>query len=137
MLAASATTAHDTLHYAAEKIATGLAPEGRGSATAKTFRELGDSAGDLPLTPADLVAGLDLVAQPQDAEEPAPIAARRKTCAEIAALLRPVATGDAQRLAVVLRAIQSHFGRSKDERQLAIAATAGREASEIDTATAG
>lgn len=132
MLAASALTARETLYYAAGLIETGLAPEGRAGADAKTFRELGDSAGDLPLTPADLVAGLDLIGAPSHVSEAPPIAARRKTCFEIAELLRPVADGDPQRLAAVFRAIESHFGRSTDDRQKAIAATAGREAAEIE-----
>lgn len=136
MLAAQLTTARHTLYYAADRIIVGLTPAARAMHTAETFRQLGDSAaGDLPLTPADLVAGLELVAQPLATDEPAPVAARRKTCAEIVELLRPVSAGDARRLAVVLRAVESHFGKSTDPRQTAIGATAGREASEIDAAT--
>lgn len=133
MLAASATTARETFHYAAGLIEAGLTPEGRASATALTFRQLGESAAsDLPLTPADLVAGLELLVEPRAAEELPQVTARRKTCAEIAELLRPVSAGDPQRLAAVFRAIEQHFARSTDDRQKAIAATAGREAGELE-----
>lgn len=132
MLAANCTTAHDTLHYAAGLIETGLTPVERGIATARTFRELGDSAGTLMLTLGDLAAGLTILGAPSAVAEAPPIAARRRTCTEIAALLHPIPHGDPLRLAAVFRAIESHFGRSTDPRQKAIATTAGREADELE-----
>jgi hypothetical protein len=138
MLAALLATEHDTLHFAAGLIETGLAPEGRAAATAATFRQLGDSAAcDIHLTLADLVAGLELVAASRDGDPP-PVAARRKTCAEIAELVKPVAPGgNPECLAQVFRCIESHFSRSTDPRQLAIATTAAREAAEIEAACGG
>lgn len=138
MLATSLTKASETLEYAAGLIAAGLEPTARAHATAAMFRQLGDSAAcDHPLTPADLVAGLEAVSKPLDLtgeyDEPVTIAARRKTCREIATLLRPVpAGGDPKRLAAVLRTVESHYSRSTDPRHVAIATTDGREAFEIE-----
>lgn len=132
MLAATCTTAHDTLHYAAGLIETGLTPEARAAATATTFRELGDLAGDLQLTPGDLTAGLAILGAPSAVAEAPPIAARRRTCSEIAALLRPVPDGDPLRLAAVFRTVEAKLNGSVGARYRAIAATAGREADELE-----
>jgi hypothetical protein len=141
MLATTLTTARDTLLYAAGLIRPGLEPQGRAAAVAATFRQLADSpARDLPLTPADLVAGLEILVAPRAAEEPAQVTARRKTCEEIAELLRPVPAGEPRHLASMFQAVARHFARSGDPRQAAIMATAAREAAvfaaEIEAATA-
>lgn len=133
-------TARETFRHAADLIAAHLQPEARAFATATTFREIGDIGGDLPLTPADLAAGLELVAQPRGTDEPPPVSARRTTCREIAELLRQsgATEGDPQRLAVVLLQVDACCGGSVAARYRAIAATAAREAAEImSTAGAG
>lgn len=114
-------TARDTLRHAAERIAIGLACED----TATTFWQFGDIAGDRPLTLADLAVGLELLVSPRAVDESPAITARRKTCDDVAALLRPASAGDPQRLASVLRVVATHHA--------AIAATAAREATELES----
>lgn len=136
------TTARETLHLAADAIFAGLQPQARATATATTFRQFGDIAGSMPLTVADLVAGLEVIGRPGDSDPP-PTSARRGTCREIAELFVPgneqlraalfsPGSGDPRRLAAAWRAIASHFAGSADPRQATIVSTLTREILEIE-----
>ena len=133
MLTQDIITARQTFNYAADRILIGLTPPERAAKTAITFREIGDVADALPLTPADMVAGFELLGTQLAAVEPGNVTGLRNTCREVAALLRPVPDGgDPQRLAAVFRRIETAFGGSVAARYRAIAETAGREAREIE-----
>jgi hypothetical protein len=127
--------AKDTFTSLADLVVGSLQPDGRATATAATLRQLADSAGagDLPLTPADAAAGFALLAPLRDGD-PTPVAARRRTCGELAVLLGDfsIFPADPQRLAAVFRVVAAHFVGSADPRQAAIAETAAREAVELE-----
>ena len=127
-------TARETLQHVAERIAIGHAPEEHAFATALTLWQIGDVAGDLPLTLADLAAGLARLVSPRAFAESPTTTALRKTCDEVAALLRPTSAGDPRRVAAVLRVVAAHCAQSRDSHHVAIAATAAREAAELEAA---
>lgn len=113
-------------------------PPGRRAATAGTFEQVADLAGDLPLTLADARAGFErLSIRPVDrTDEPGHVTGRRKTCGEIAALitadlLAHADAGDLERLAAVMDAIATAFSETTDRRQVAMRDTAIREAQEL------
>lgn len=139
-------TARSTFHHIATLIRSGLeesTPPGRRAATAATFEQVAEIAGDLPLSRADARAGFDrLSIRPVDrTDEPANVTARRKTCGEIAALITAdsLAYEDAgdlggaepERLAAVMDAIASLYVEATDRRQAAMRDTAVREAQEL------
>lgn len=131
------TTAKDTLTDAGLLVAARLLPEARGAATGNTLIQIATIGGDLPLTPADLVAGLIAIARHRSDDDAPAVAQRRRTCADVAALLSIVDgadadAGDPKRWAAVQRAIALAWAASSDDRQAAIAATAAREAAELE-----
>lgn len=128
-------TARDTLRAAAALIAQGFTPEARATAAATTFDQLAEIVGgDLPLSIADLSVGLKLLSTSRSEAEAPNIAARRRTCAEIAALLGAGdGLGDPRRLAAVFRAVAERYATSVDPRHAAIRTTATREAGELDS----
>lgn len=132
-LAQAPITANETFRAVAEAIADRLQPPGRGAATAATFDQIAEIGGDLPLTVADLAAGFDALGHARPGDVPA-IAARRRTCSEISALISAGTAGDPRQLATVFRRLASHFADSADPRQATIAATAAREAEELEQA---
>jgi hypothetical protein len=132
IMPAALTTALDTLHHTAERIAIGLAPEDHAVATATTFWQIGDLAGDLPLTLGDLALGLELLVSPRAFAESPTTTAYRKTCDDVAALLRQATAGDPRRLAAVLRVVAKHCAGSRDPHHVALGVTAAREAAELE-----
>lgn len=134
------TTARETLRAAANVIIIALEAQPQAIATATTLRQFGDIAGEMLLSMADLVAGLEIAARAGDSDLP-PVVARRGTCREIATLLGPgtaalaplfTPAGDAKRLAAAWRAVAQYFAGTLDPRRAAITATLMREASEIE-----
>ncbi len=126
-------TARTTFHQLASLVLERMHPAGRARAIAETLRQEGDIAGSMPLVPGDAFVGFRALAPRRTAAEPPHIADRRAMCAELAALIGPEAPGgDPLALARVLRAVERQLFGSPDGRQAAIAARAGREASEIE-----
>jgi hypothetical protein len=131
--ASAGQVARDTFHHVAELIATHLGPEDRAVATATTFWQIGDLAGDLPLTLVDLAAGLELLVSPRVFAESPTTTARRNTYDEIAALILRVCIGDPQRLAAVFRVVAARCEGAPDPKHAALGAIAAREAAELET----
>lgn len=110
-----------------------ITPEARGLAMAATLEQLGGpelEAHIIGLRCADLGAAYRALSEGAEGEHPA-IAARRRTCGEIAALC----PGDGQITPGVLnlwRAWRDHFASSTDPRHHAMAVTFGRELSELE-----
>lgn len=130
LLAQAPMTAHETFRAVAEVIADRLQPPGRGAAIAAKFDQISEIGGDLPLTVADLAAGFDALGHARPGDVPA-IAARRRICSEISALISAGTAGDPRQLAAVIRRVASHFVGITDP---VIAATAAREAEELEQA---
>lgn len=135
------TTARITLSHVAD-LATALQPEARGQAIAASLRQFAEIGGELPLTVSDALAAYYFLSIGDDGAEADRIVARRKTCGEISDLIDDspatdaVTPADQTRLAAVFRAAAASFAGSIDPRQLAMAATATREADELDPLTA-
>jgi len=125
-------TARDTLH----EIALLISAHGLGGQPAPdlvyALQLSAEIAGELPLSVADVASGVLLVEQPRATGAPDAITARRKTCVEIRALIGPTTPGVPARLAAVYRAVERQLFGTTIAREAAIAATAGREASEIE-----
>lgn len=129
-------TAKIIFHDVAAIVRAGLQPEGRAEATAATLEQVGDIAGDLPLTLADLYHGFARLAASPGIDERGSIAGRRRTVGEIAALIGGKAGGTTasaspERLAAALDAVVAALAAAEDPRQRAMAATAAREAAEL------
>jgi hypothetical protein len=124
--------AKEVFELLATHATTRLQPAGRGAATAATLRQIGDVAADLPLDIADVRTGFDALAQAIDADPP-PIAARRRTCAELALIAEAFDTSGGSRaaLATVFDRVASHFEDSGDPRHVSMCDTANREAAEL------
>jgi hypothetical protein len=139
-------TARATLNALADLVVARVTPFGRATATAATLRQIGDLACDLPLTLADAAAGFQRLSFARGEAEPGNVEGRRATCRELAALAlsslpeaQPTESGPVamevpapRRLAAVFRAVAAELGASTDPRQAAIAATAQREAAELE-----
>lgn len=127
------TTARLTLAALVLDPTTGLTPEGRANATANSLCQMGEIGGDLPLTLADCAAGFGRLATAKGEDEPGPVKGRRGTCGELAKLAGDTTDGSPANLAAIFRAVERYFAASSDPRQAAMAATAKREADEIET----
>lgn len=140
-------TARETFNALAGLVVRELQPYSRATAIAATLRQIGDLAGDLPLTMADAASGFQRVSIARGEAEPGNVTGRRLTCRELAGLAfmslpesRETESGPPAveirtvplRLAAVFRAVVDAWGTSTDPREAAIAATAQREASEIE-----
>lgn len=128
-------TARTTFHLLAFRVSEKMQPTGRAKAIADTLRQEADIAGSLPCSLADALGGFKILSQPRAADEPPHVSDRRAMCAEFAVLIGPeVIGGDPQALARMYRAVERQLFGSPDGRQAAVAARAGREASEIEDA---
>lgn len=135
-------TARATLNALADLVVRELQPFSRATATAATLRQVGEIAGDLPLTLADAATGFQRLTFARGEAEPGNVTGRRATCRELAALafstLSEVLPTESvptipHCLAAAFRAVYAALGTSLDPREAAIAATAQREASELES----
>lgn len=114
-----------------------LTPPARGAAIAASLRQVGEIGGALPLDIIDAHAGFSLLSKPrpEDAgDNSEKIAARRKTCGDIALICEGIAGpdhGDPRKLAAVFECVVAQFAGSTDPRQDAMAWTASREFNEL------
>ncbi|MCP4148082.1 MAG: hypothetical protein GY757_10075 [bacterium] len=107
-----------------EKVEKNLKPEGRATATAKTLEQLFFKV-DCSL--GDLGAAWAALAEGKVTDDP-PTTARRKTCAELAALVD--GDGDAAKAVNTWTAWINHFGLS-DPRHMSMNKTFTRELNEL------
>lgn len=131
-------TAKDTMHRIASLIETNFRPPGRATATAATFRQIGDIAAELELDPQDALAGFMILSRVREGDVPN-VTARRKTCENVSDLIVwathvfPLPPGNPIRLASVMECVVNAFRHSADPRQMTMAETARREADELTT----
>jgi hypothetical protein len=105
---------------------------GRENATRGSLNQVGEIAGDLPLSLPDCAAGFAALAKAKAEGEPGNVVGRRKTCGELAVFAGDSEGGNVANLAAVFRAVETHFASSDDPRQKAMAGTAKREADELE-----
>lgn len=129
-------TARETFNALAELVVREVQPYSRAAAT---MRQIGVLTTDLPLTLADVVCGFEILRHGRGDDEPGNVTGRRATCGELSDLAHEALAkcslpivGDQRRLAAVFRAVAAAWGTSTDPREAAIAATALREAAELE-----
>lgn len=126
----SLVTARATLFHVASLVEGAFTPPGRAVAIAATLRQIGALAGDVCVSPGDVRVAMLIVAAERGDDSPA-VAARRRTCGEIAEAIDHEPMARPSRYGDVLRAVATALTDSTDPRQIAVAATATREADEI------
>lgn len=123
-------TARDVLGDVALRAArSGLLPQ-------RAVRELqiaADVGGDLPLTLADVSVGMFVASQERLDDSPS-LTHRRADCARICCLIGFWLPDSPERLTTVLRAVERELRWSADREEAEAAATAAREAAEIEEA---
>lgn len=123
-------TARDVLRDVANRAArSGLLPQ-------RAVRELqiaADIGGDLPLTLADVSIGMFVASQARP-DDPPSLTYRRADCARIRCLIGFGLPDSPERLTTVLRAVERELRWSADREEAEAAATAAREAAEIEEA---
>jgi len=123
-------TAYDVLCNVALRAArSGMLP-------ARAVRDLqiaADIGGDLPLTLADVSVGMFVASQPRPNDSP-DLTYRRSDCARIRNLIGFGLPDSPERLTTVLRAVERELRWSADREEAEAAATAAREAAEIEEA---
>ena len=132
-------TACATFHQLADQVHGHLTPAGRATAVAASLRQIGDLAGDLPLSLTAAAASYQILALAQPSDTP-PTLTRRATCLELADLAGqqiPIdgpATSILDRLADLshMVAILDHLAKAFGQSAMAkMAKTAMRESSEL------
>jgi hypothetical protein len=129
-------TAKECFETIAQHAAKVLTPPARGAAVAASLRQIGELAADLPLDLIDAGTGFYVLSQTREedaGDNSERIAARRKTCGELAGIAQSYdpSGGDILRLAAVFDRVVERFTGSADPRQDAMAWTAAREATEL------
>jgi hypothetical protein len=117
-------TAKECFETLAQRAAEVLTPPARGAAVAASLRQIDAGTGFYVLSQA----------RPEDAGDNSDrIAARRRTCGELAGIAQAYdpSGGDILRLAAVFERVVERFAGSSDPRQDAMAWTAAREATEL------
>jgi hypothetical protein len=127
-------TARETLGRLADLARDSLNPRERADKAAATLREVGDLAGDLPLTYDDARDGFAVLGMDRVGDS-GPVSSRRRTCEELAALLShnytSTGAGEPRRLAAVYSVVAGLYVGSPDGRRNAMAAIAAREVLEL------
>lgn len=116
-----------------------IRPVARGEALAAELRQLGELAGNLPLTLVDVSIAYGLLQRPGPGDD-ARVTQRRFTCADIArsagpfanyAWEKPLMDRARTRMAAVLDALIAGLTPSADPRHRAMGETARRESAEL------
>lgn len=132
-------TASDTLLHIASLAKSLLRPRGRAVFVAETLREIASipEVAELPLSLASARAGYEALSRPREDDLPiGPLAHRRMTCGELAALIPDGSDGDVSQLGAVLRVVAERYADPcGPDRQAAIREDAAREAEELEQYT--
>jgi len=118
-----------------EAVKQQMQPEGRVQHVAGTLQKL-SAVTPSDATLADLVAGWQVLARPQNQNELSSVAHRRKICAELAAIGAPFTSepGDRAGAVKIWQAWQDAFQRNTDPHQTSMAKTFARELVELQSA---